>query len=535
MYKGRRKSVPTPQESSSVTVMMDNNRNYYGFIFLLAVFFSAAAVTSKDYCFLSTGVACSKSNIATGTNNDDMDDNGGVVQNSSMENTTNLNEEQQWNQIRKKACPNQIPNPSIWQILFEQAQIELGFDFESIPNTPKDIAFVKNFFTFSSGGVGYSSLDGEHHMVYLKVWKAANDQIRKNIERVAKKDNIWNFDVNIIDLMQNGERDFSELWSAIPLLNRNQTCVVTAVREPVEHFLSAYNEIEFRSTTSFLSSHGVKANGKKERYYERYKNGTDARFEQYVSEFIWGATSTHVYPSLPFSNIFHSFSQTGVLWILKEQVDILGVNAPRLTAYLPSISNVSAEFPNLVATNCPGFEEEFGRPFTKQFSHPSQKDEFGFYAAAKRVWSKQDATSRALCAIHLMDYACFDFSTIPALCQDVFSDASFKDRLLTQPTSTTSTTTSPTLNNGEESQNDLLTLQNTSQQESKEEMDTKCTFCDGGDILDLDLVVPQTGGNTCGSIKSIAAKEGNGTDACATIQKEERVCCPTNQQVGDDD
>jgi len=54
-----------------------------------------------------------------------------------------------------------------------------------------------------------------------------------------------------------------------------------------------------------------------------------------------------------------------------------------------------------------------------------------------------------------------------------------------------------------------------------------CTFCKGkGGILNLDLVVPGTGGNTCGSIKSMAAGEVNGSDVCATIQKEERVCCP---------
>ena len=56
---------------------------------------------------------------------------------------------------------------------------------------------------------------------------------------------------------------------------------------------------------------------------------------------------------------------------------------------------------------------------------------------------------------------------------------------------------------------------------------TKCTFCEGqGGIVNLDLEVPNTGGNTCGSIKLMAAREVNGTDVCATMLKEERVCCP---------
>jgi len=488
--------------------MMD--RAPLSYIFL-AVFSAAAAVTSKDYFFpqlQSTYVACSKSTINTNaTGNDDggaTDDNGGIVQSISMKNT--ILTEEQWNQIKHASCPKQIPNPSIWPILFAQARIELEFNIETIPNTPNDEEFVTNFFTFCNGGVGYTSLDGEHHLVYLKVWKSANDQIRKNIDRVArKKDNLWNFDIKMNDLMSHRQQDYNELWSPIPLSKRNQTCVVTAVRDPVEHFLSAYNEIEFRSTDSFRSSHGVKTNGNnnKQRYYERYEKGSDARFERYVSEFIWGASSTSVFPSLPFSNIFHSFSQSGVLWLLKQQIDIMGVNAPRLTAYLPSISNVSAAFPNLVATNCPGFEEEFGRPFTKQFDHPSQNDEFGFYAAAKRVWRKQDATSRALCALHLMDYACFDLIPIPDLCRDVFSDASFNDRLL-KP-----------------------------QQEANEAMTSTCAFCEGG-IPDPGLVVPHTGGLNCELVKATATKEVNGTDTCAIVQKEERVCCPT-KQVGDGD
>jgi hypothetical protein len=58
---------------------------------------------------------------------------------------------------------------------------------------------------------------------------------------------------------------------------------------------------------------------------------------------------------------------------------------------------------------------------------------------------------------------------------------------------------------------------------------TKCEFCEDegrGGTPNLDLVVPNTGGNTCGSIKKMAAREVNGSTICATLKKEERVCCP---------
>lgn len=53
---------------------------------------------------------------------------------------------------------------------------------------------------------------------------------------------------------------------------------------------------------------------------------------------------------------------------------------------------------------------------------------------------------------------------------------------------------------------------------------SSCTFCE---ILnEPELVVPRTDGNTCRSIQVMAAREVNGSDACAIIQKEKSVCCP---------
>ena len=55
-----------------------------------------------------------------------------------------------------------------------------------------------------------------------------------------------------------------------------------------------------------------------------------------------------------------------------------------------------------------------------------------------------------------------------------------------------------------------------------------CEFCNNGgiSISNLSLVVPETGENTCGSIKWMAAGEVNGTDICNIFQKQERFCCP---------
>jgi len=58
---------------------------------------------------------------------------------------------------------------------------------------------------------------------------------------------------------------------------------------------------------------------------------------------------------------------------------------------------------------------------------------------------------------------------------------------------------------------------------------TKCTFCKGG-FPNPDMIVPQTGGNTCCSIQMLAVEEYNATDTCEILRKQENVCCPEPEQ-----
>ena len=62
---------------------------------------------------------------------------------------------------------------------------------------------------------------------------------------------------------------------------------------------------------------------------------------------------------------------------------------------------------------------------------------------------------------------------------------------------------------------------------------SSCTFCKT--LNEPELLVAGTGGNTCGSIQLLAANEVNGSDACAIMQKEERVCCPGSEASHQDE
>jgi len=65
-----------------------------------------------------------------------------------------------------------------------------------------------------------------------------------------------------------------------------------------------------------------------------------------------------------------------------------------------------------------------------------------------------------------------------------------------------------------------------------QQQESKCTFCQDEVVnFNRDMVVPHTGGNTCDSIKLMAAGEVNGSDVCATLQKEESVCCPDSNNI----
>ena len=268
--------------------------------------------------------------------------------------------------------------------------------------------------------------------------RAGNDQIRKNLDATlsqSEKDGgkTWIEKGQLLEAFTNG---YPGLWSPIPQNHRNNTCVVTAVRDPIEHFVSGYNEMEWRVLHND-HHHWInpkKYVGKNTLLFARWKNGTDMRFEQFIVDYIGGAGSSGLFPSIPHSIIYHTFSMAGILWELQRRQQ-------SLTAYLPSIKNMDVEFPKFLREKCKGLPREATQTFKSKFDHPSQNDEHGFYSAAKRVvWSNSKGDNkfaRALCAIHALDYACFDLIPVPIVCQTLFDRESFREKVTKADTSET--------------------------------------------------------------------------------------------------
>ena len=102
----------------------------------------------------------------------------------------------------------------------------------------------------------------------------------------------------------------------------------------------------------------------------------------------------------------------------------------KLTAYLPSLSNLDSTFPKFMAETCPGVPAEFEKRFDHEHHHNSYDSKYGFDVAGKEIWAEHGDVAKALCALHVLDYACFDSIPVPDICNQVYGDEEFVGILL---------------------------------------------------------------------------------------------------------
>ena len=172
----------------------------------------------------------------TGTGND-----GWIISENGNQNNKEAASlfDRHWPEMKEQICPDMSPNPNVWSTLFELARMELGFSEDRIKLNEADDNAVAIFFSFNTGGMGHVSHDNKHHMAYLTILKGGNNQISSNLRpMLGGNGSVWS---------GNTMRDLFSA-SRIPTSKLNLACVVTAVWDPVEHFLSAYNEVEGRNS-----------------------------------------------------------------------------------------------------------------------------------------------------------------------------------------------------------------------------------------------------------------------------------------------
>lgn len=270
--------------------------------------------------------------------------------------------------------------------------------------------------TQQSVSVGSSSIERKpqfESFLYIPVWKCGNNSIRKNLQLAVPQ----------CKQVAIGGRGLG--WEKFigGVQNIPKACVVTVVRDPVTHFVSGYNEYEFR--VSEKRRKNIRAGIQDPLNFERIDFGTEARFEQFFLDFLSGYDWDESFNN--FNILHHTFSMTGLLTVFHQ------LFKRKLTGYLPSLSNIEENFPSFLNDTCPGVLPETAYlPWKKKdrYTHASESDRVGFRAAANRVWEYGNGTSKALCLIHAMDYACFDKIPVPETCKEVYSSENFVDFLV---------------------------------------------------------------------------------------------------------
>lgn len=321
-----------------------------------------------------------------------------------------------WNKIQEKLCPHMTPNPRAWIKIFELARQELGLSDADIHIKDKaEEDAVTLFFKFNAGGYVFTTTleDNPHHMIYLKMYKCGSTHIIENLmswyNTQLKGNVIPSSFFPTSDVYKNAQLQRT--------LYANNACVVTALREPVDHFLSAYNEVMHRRRTRYRRNR-----------ISRVQNETtlQLQFEQFVINFI--NEPQHSYNGrMEELEMTHVYSMSGSLRGLKRLQQCHGNHhAPNITAYLPSAQNLNLEFPEMMKRHCPLIPKL--DVFAAQTSQASRLDQYNYHASARTVWMEGGAVSRALCIIHVMDYFCWDVP-VPAFCEGVFEGEVFRKAL----------------------------------------------------------------------------------------------------------
>ena len=238
-------------------------------------------------------------------------------------------------------------------------------------------------------------------MIYMRIFKCGNNQITKMLEQISSKDRGKLKGITTVGLGRYLDERKSPLF---PL-----PCIFTAIRDPISHFLSGYNEIEYRFETELnYTEEMMPPFGKLPRDTAEERR---IRFQTFVEELLLGQYRTKKIVN------WHVYSMSRILGPLQNH------NAT-LTGYLPQLTNLTSTMPVFLSDTCPNMYsvDKMAAKVEIAGQHDSSKDPLGTYEAAKDLWKEAGPIARALCLLHAFDYACFPDlpDGIPPLCQSMY-------------------------------------------------------------------------------------------------------------------
>lgn len=231
---------------------------------------------------------------------------------SSQSNSLKYEFPEIWPQIQDAICPILRPKMGLGRTFFHLARLEAKIPVDGGWQGP---TLSGKFFTGHFDKEVIASMPASNHVLrYVPIWKCANNQIKEYLGSVFNTSN------------------------AAKPPGSTVACVVTVVRDPIEHFLSGYNEIEYRWSR-------MRATPEWEREVRNLSHwtelpGTTTRFASFLTDILDPLQAN----KFLYFEYAHVFAMSRVLAM-----------TPRITAYLPSLANLTHQRPQFLQQNCPGF------------------------------------------------------------------------------------------------------------------------------------------------------------------------------------
>jgi len=228
---------------------------------------------------------------------------------------------------------------------------------------------LKNYASFSSG---YKYIN-KHNASYLRVWKGGNNFIRRNIEK-----------------MYDYTKDIKALKDD---KLKNSKCIFTFIRDPIQHFLSGYNEFEYRPLKHAIDMEKLCPNCT----YTHFPTGSENRFWAFLYDLlsfnILRCDSQRCIN--PHDAIRHIFPMNGVLRYV-PRVDFLG----RTETMAEDWYRLQEECFGLAPDQILDADTALGQ-------HKSSTDPYNVYGPAKKVVRENLHVEKILKNILSEDYLCF--------------------------------------------------------------------------------------------------------------------------------
>lgn len=330
-----------------------------------------------------------------------------------------------WPLLKETLCPKGLPNLALSRSLFEAARFEIYGDDDAI--VVKEGPPSKTLSKFYVGDFGASIyMDNDNPkltLLYMKVWKCGNNQVTGMQLRLFNRTNgIFIKDIHVLNALTEEPLFLPNHQYA----RDGKLCIFTVLRDPISHFLSGYNEVEYRMINGIEYEQNYDRHGNPllPSYYNiSYSESEQSRIERF-SQFVKDVLSE--------DEVFLTNYVYAHFMPMSRILPVLNYFGQSLSGYLPSLTNLTHTWPTFIKNTCPEMIPLEKFPDMKVAGqHASSQDELGLYKAAKDVWEAQGPIARAMCIMHAFDYACWDDlpDGIPDFCMEVYRSSAFVNRI----------------------------------------------------------------------------------------------------------